>query len=161
MNANGSHTHFKLQNINTTLAVLYSSNDPHTPQIAIDTLFSSVPSSVIKHFENIPQLNHIDFLFARTAPQLVYERIVAIESSISWTNCRYWRMIKIVLKPIQAFLFLGFLRSNSGQYARSALTVNHDANDFCQSHAFTPRTRCVFFRTCFTLKTRIPNTFEE
>lgn len=82
MNANGSHTNFKLQNINTTLAVFYSSNDPHTPQIAVDTLFSSIPSGVTKYFENIPQFNHIDFLFARTAPQLVYKRIVTIDLSI-------------------------------------------------------------------------------
>ncbi|XP_055316503.1 lipase 1-like isoform X2 [Sitodiplosis mosellana] len=82
MNADGSHSDFILRNINTTFAVFYSSNDPHTNQNDVDSLYNSTPSVITKIFQNIPQFNHIDFLFAKTAPELVYNRIVTIELSI-------------------------------------------------------------------------------
>lgn len=67
---------FNLSPITTSLSLFYSSGDPHTHQIDIESLQRSLPNAKLVTTE-IYNYNHMDFLWGISAETLVYDPLIA------------------------------------------------------------------------------------
>lgn len=70
---------FPLQNINIPIAVFYSPTDPHTDPEDINMLQASLTNVKGLHIEQVPEFDHIDFVWGINAWDLVYRKIIELD----------------------------------------------------------------------------------
>ncbi|EFN67149.1 Lipase 3 [Camponotus floridanus] len=69
---------YKLANITVPIALLYSANDWLISIEDVRRLYHLLPNVVDMYEVSWPKFNHVDFLWAKDAPKLVYERVLKI-----------------------------------------------------------------------------------
>ncbi|XP_012231415.1 lipase 3 [Linepithema humile] len=69
---------YNLSNITTPIALFYADNDWLNNVIDVKRLYNSLTNVLDTYRVSFPKFNHIDFLWAKDAPTLVYDRLLQI-----------------------------------------------------------------------------------
>lgn len=67
---------FDLRQVTTPMSFFYSLTDPHTALVDVHTFFDSVGNTDDLVHTEIPEFNHIDFVWGKNAAAFVYKPLI-------------------------------------------------------------------------------------
>lgn len=74
---------YQLENVRLNLMLFYGNRDALSSRRDVQHLVRELRNSRVKLYQ-VRGYNHIDFLYATTAPQMIYERIIQQARQINW-----------------------------------------------------------------------------